>query len=444
MDDDNTQAARAHAAQAHVAQAHAAQAPAPPDHAAPDRSVEPSNIEPPTPLRILHVITRLILGGAQQNTVYCCKAQREAGHEVHLAFGPIQGPEGSLLDAARDSGATLHELPHMVRHVHPLTDLRGYRELRRLIRDLQPDIVHTHSSKAGIVARAAAWHERTSDNRPRIIHTIHGLPWTPADGRLKTRLYIALERWAAWRCDKIIAITPQMVDAFLEQRIGTPAQYTVIPSGVDVDMFRPFGEQRDTLGPRVRRELGIPDHAPVVGIVARFDPLKGYDDLLDILPDLRRSFPDLHYLFVGGGAEHERIAARIRDEGHGDHVVCTGLVPFDDVPRLLTAVDVHALPSYQEGQSRTLCEALLSGCAVVGYHVGGIPAIIEHDATGLLVPMGDKAALREAIERCLSDREEARRMTRAGAERVERDFAIASMTSQTAASYRSGQGGATT
>ncbi|MFA7237534.1 MAG: glycosyltransferase, partial [Phycisphaeraceae bacterium] len=108
-------------------------------------------------MKVLHLITRLILGGAQENTVLSCEGQRQAGHDVTLAFGPIYGPEGSLRDRAERSGCKLVELPAMKRAILPGTDWRCYRQCLRLIREIKPDVVHTHSSKAGIIGRMAAW-----------------------------------------------------------------------------------------------------------------------------------------------------------------------------------------------------------------------------------------------------------------------------------------------
>ncbi|MEX0741352.1 MAG: glycosyltransferase, partial [Phycisphaeraceae bacterium] len=121
-------------------------------------------------MKILHLITRLILGGAQENTLLSCEGQAAAGHEVTLAFGPIYGPEGSLLERAQGGGYELAELSAMIRAVRPWTDVRCYYQVRKLIRELKPDVVHTHSSKAGIIGRAAAWAEGV----PAVVHTIHG------------------------------------------------------------------------------------------------------------------------------------------------------------------------------------------------------------------------------------------------------------------------------
>lgn len=402
-------------------------------------------------MKILHIITRLILGGAQQNTVMSCKAQVEAGHDVHLAYGPIHGPEGSLLEEAKASGATLHEIKPMVRELSPLNDWRCYLALRTLMRELRPDVVHSHSSKAGILVRAAAYAEcgigidvRTSNLIHRfgkrqvqfeeyanstIIHTVHGLPFHDQQSKLIHNLYVRLEKYAAKRCDHLIAITPAMVDSFVEKNIAPADKFTVIPSGIDVTAFTARPEQRDA----VRDQYGIPQDALVVGHVGRLDPLKGHADLLDQLPNLRENDRDVWLLFVGDGfgraelEKHPQMAI--------GKTVITGLVPLAEVPDHLAAMDVMALPSYQEGQSRTLCEALLCGTAVVGYAVGGIPSVCVDGVTGRLAAVGDTAALGRTLVELLEDPAERQRLASNGRAHVIEHFSAEQMNRELLALY---------
>lgn len=392
------------------------------------QSPNPTRITSPPKLSILHIITRLILGGAQQNTVMSCAAQVAAGHEVTLAYGPIYGPEGSLLQEAKNSGAWLREIPTMCRSISPWHDVRCYFALRKLIREMQPDVVHTHSSKAGILGRAAAW----AENVPAIIHTVHGLPFHDRQNPLIHRAYVAAEKWAAQRCHRLIAITPAMRDAFEAEGIAPAEMFTVIPSGVDLSKFQHDPSHR----PRVRDELGIPQDAPVLGIVARLDPLKGHDDLLSIFPRLREKLPELRMVFIGDGFYREHLETRIRDENLQDRVMMTGLVDHDAMARLLTAVDVKALPSYQEGQSRTLIEALLCGCGIVAYNVGGMPAICIDGKTGKLAEPGDLDALAEAILWMFEHPVERARMVEAGQAHVREAFDVRKMVEMIDKVYR--------
>lgn len=393
-------------------------------------------------MKIVHIITRLILGGAQQNTVMSCAAQVAAGHTVWLFYGPIYGPEGSLLEEARKCGATLVEVPSMRRAILPGHDWMCYRALRRLIRQIQPDVVHTHSSKAGIVGRAAAWAERgeraVDDQgvprgavRPVVIHTVHGLPFHERQAAVVSALYVALERWAARRCDRIIGVTQAMVDAFDAREIGHREQYEVVPSGVEVSAFTPIEGARE----RVRKELGIDADAPVVGIVARLDKLKGQDDLLDVMPALAERLPGVRLLIVGDGWHRAALEERVKREGLGASVIFAGLVPPERVAEMISAMDVKALPSYQEGQPRTLVQALLCGCAVVGYDAGGIGEVCVEGMTGRLVPVGDRAALARAIGDLLEDPAERARLATEGRRFAQERFDLGIMTRRLEAIY---------
>src|SRR5690349_22701118 len=168
-------------------------------------------------MKIVHIITRLIIGGAQENTLLTVEGlHHRHGDDVTLITGPAEGPEGDLFDRAERLGLKVELMPELVRPIRPSTDLRAYRLLRRAIRRLRPEVVHTHSSKAGISGRAAAWHERV----PAVVHTIHGLPFGPFERPLKNALYIALERWAAGRCHAIVSVCDAMTTQAMAAGVG--------------------------------------------------------------------------------------------------------------------------------------------------------------------------------------------------------------------------------
>ncbi|MDX1682207.1 MAG: glycosyltransferase, partial [Phycisphaeraceae bacterium] len=222
-------------------------------------------------MKIMHVITRLVQGGAQRNTLLCAQAQAEAGHKVVVAYGPSAGPEGSIANELDEGPVTGMVIDEMVRPVRPWTDRRCRATLARRIGEFGPDVVHTHSSKAGIIGRAAAWDQSV----PAVVHTVHGLPFHSGNGWWRNRLYVAAERWAARRCHAIVGITDAMVEAFKRRGIGRAEQMVVIPSGVEAGPFKAAWERRATLRAEVREQLGIEENTPVVGMVARLDRMKG-------------------------------------------------------------------------------------------------------------------------------------------------------------------------
>lgn len=408
-------------------------------------------------MRILHVSTRLILGGSQENTVLSCEGQARRGHEVHLAFGPIYGPEGSLLDRVAAfrtpdaRGITTHVVPHLVRHVHPLHDARARRELRRLIETLRPDVVHTHSSKAGVLGRHAAWDARP---RPGIVHTIHGPPFMPVEGgplaRLKTRglnaAYALAERRAARRCHVIVSVADAMTRGFLRRGIGTPDQYVTIRSGMEVEPFLNAAPGQTRAEVRARLGLSEPDF--VVGTVARLAQHKGHDDLLDALAADLSANPRWKLLWVGDGWWRRRLLDKARALGLGvreidarsesppgplslapAQVILTGLVPPGQIPGYVRAMDVLAHPSTREGLPRTVPQALLCGVCPVAYDADGTGEVCRDMQTGRLVPPRDLAALRDAVAWCHDHPARRRELAARGREECRTAFSADTMVS---------------
>ncbi|MBX3388340.1 MAG: glycosyltransferase family 4 protein [Phycisphaeraceae bacterium] len=384
-------------------------------------------------MRILHISTRLILGGSQENTVLSCEGQSRLGHDVHLAFGPIFGPEGSLFERAsnfrcRDPKSNeelrigMHEVKSMVREINPIKDLRCYFALRSLIRDLKPDIVHTHSSKAGVLGRAAAWTEMKrfakSGHRLGVVHTIHGPPFHKFLPKRTNAIYIASEKFAARRCHRIVSVADAMTEQFLAEKIGTPDQYSTVYSGMEAERYL---DARDADGEsftsdRVRESLGLSPMDFVIGTVARLAELKGHDDLLDALGSELKANPNWKLLWVGDGWWRDRLLKRVAEMGLSGQIVTTGLVPSERVPEMMRAMDVLVHPSYREGLPRTVPQALLCGIPVIAYDVDGTKEICLDGKTGYLIQPRDLEGLRKAVKRLYDAPDERARMANTGRE----------------------------
>lgn len=398
-------------------------------------------------MRILHISTRLILGGSQENTVLSCEGQTRLGHDVHLAFGPIFGPEGSLFERAnnfrcRDPHTPeerrigMHEVKSMVREINPIKDLRCYFALRSLIRDLKPDIVHTHSSKAGVLGRAAAWKEaarmKQAGHRLGVVHTIHGPPFHKFLPKRTNTIYIASEKFAARRCHRIVSVANAMTEQFLAEKIGTPDQYSTVYSGMEVDRYL---DARDASGTpftpdSVRESLGLSPMDFVIGTVARLAELKGHDDLLDALGTDLKANPNWKLLWVGDGWWRDRLLARVSEMGLADRVVTTGLVPSERVPEMMRAMDVLVHPSYREGLPRTVPQALLCGVPVIAYDVDGTKEICLDGQSGYLLQPRDLEGLRKAVKRMYDAPDDRTRMASTGRELCRVRFSAETMVAE--------------
>ena len=399
------------------------------------------------PLKILHISTRLILGGSQENTVLSCEGQARLGHEVHLAYGPIYGPEGSMLERVQrfrtedGRGIETHELPNMVRELNPWKDhFCFHHDLKRLIRNVQPDIVHTHSSKAGILGRWAAW-SGVKGFRPAVIHTIHGPPFMPIEGgslsrikiRVTNKIYEVAEKFAAKRCHTIVSVADAMTEQFLARGIGTPEQYITVRSGMETDPY--LKPEHDQSRPVIRENLGLSEDDFVIGTVARLAQHKGHDDLLDALAEDLRKNPNWKLLWVGDGWWKDRLVAKAETLGVRGQVVLTGLVPPGQVPGLIRAMDVLAHPSSREGLPRTVPQALLCGVCPVAYDVDGTREACRDGETGLLVTLGDVVGLRNAIVQLHDDPDLRTRLASHGRDWCATEFAAETMVEHLEAVY---------
>jgi glycosyltransferase involved in cell wall biosynthesis len=336
-------------------------------------------------VRVLHVITRLTLGGSAENTMASMAALARAGYEGPLAVG-LAGSDPASLDDARRRGVALLDVRGLGREVGP-RDAAALAQLVRLMRGTRPALVHTHTSKAGFLGRLAARLARV----PAVIHQPHGHIFYGYYGPRRTAFYITLERLAARWTDRIVTLTERGTEEHLARGIGRRPQYRTVPSGVPTAELRGRAPARGA----ARRALGLADDDFVVGGLGRLVPVKGFDLLVAALPALAASVPSARVLLVGEGPERAALEAQAAALGVGERLRVTGAT--DDVAHCLAACDVLAAPSRNEGMGRALVEAMALGVPVVGAEVGGIPVVVEDRECGRLVPADDVRALGEAL-----------------------------------------------
>lgn len=340
-------------------------------------------------MRVSHVITRLIVGGAQENTITSVLGLADRPEfQVELLSGPTTGPEGSLEHLLASRAGTLRILPHLVRPIHPWRDLLAYRALCRHFRTKRPVLVHTHSGKAGILGRLAA----ARSGVPLILHTIHGPSFGPFQGRAPNALFLAAEARAALVTTKFVVVAQAMARQYLAAGIGRPGDYVTIHSGF---ALKPFLAASNDAGLRARFGIGPQDI--VVGKIARLFKLKGHDTLFKVAPDLVRQNPAIKFLLVGDGAWRGRFQAMADSLGLRDRFVFTGLVSPEEVPALVGIMDILVHLSYREGLPRALPQAMAAGKPVVAWNCDGSGEVCLDGNTGFLVSCGDLEKLKRSV-----------------------------------------------
>ncbi len=365
-------------------------------------------------MRICHIITRLIVGGAQENTLLTCEGLHQRGHDVLLLTGPQTGPEGSLHERAGRGGYAFEFVNPLQREIHLLKDRASRKGLSRRLRAWRPDVVHTHSSKAGVIGRLAARDAEV----PFIVHTVHGMSFNRTQSALKRRAFAIIERHCAKFTHRIVSIADAMTEQSLAAHVGRAAQYCTIYSGVEVDQFDPGRHDRQ----EVRRAWGFDDRAIVVGSIARMSAHKGYEPLMAAMRLAVRQDDRLRFVWVGGGAWRERFESQLDGAGLRKRVVMTGLVQPAEIPRLLVGMDMLVHASQWEGLPRAIVQALLMERPAISFDIDGASEVVVPGQTGELVRLNDARALADAMIQLAEDPERRARLGQSGRQRCIRQF----------------------
>jgi len=373
-------------------------------------------------LKIVHVITRLILGGAQENTLITCQLLAERGHDVTLVTGPALGPEGELFNQTKGQKYETVVIDEMRRAIEPFKDFVSYRKLKKLLRQLQPDIVHTHSAKAGILGRyaGAALKRSWAANRPAIVHGIHGLSFHRYQSQWLNRLYITAEKAAAKRTDYFVSVADAMTDQNKAAGIGVDKPYVTAYSAIDEDQFlEPIPDERREA---FRRQYDIPADAVVLVTIARLFMLKGHDYIIESAKALSQRFDNCVWLFVGDGKLAEQYKQQVKDLGLADRFRFTGLMPPDQIPLAIQSSDVLVHCSLREGLARTLPQAMLCSRPAISFDVDGAREVVN-ESTGRLIEPKNVSQLTEACVELIADSALRERLGQAGRDSVTQKFA---------------------
>ncbi|GAB4413954.1 MAG: glycosyltransferase [Anaerolineae bacterium] len=340
------------------------------------------------PIRVMRIIARLNIGGPAIHVTLLTAHLRPPQFESVLVCGRVGPHEGNMAYLAEAYGVAPIDVPELGRELSPWRDLITLFKLWRLMRRLRPDVVHTHTAKAGFVGRLAAWLAGV----PVRVHTFHGHVFHGYFGPRKTAFFLALERLTARLTDRLITISPALKDELATvYRIAPADRITVVPLGLDLSPYLNAPRHQGAF----RRQFNLPVDAPLVGIVGRLVPIKNHALFLQAAQRVRQSRPDTHFVIIGDGELRESLVAQANMLGLADAVTFTGFV--HDLQPVYSDLDLLVISSDNEGTPVSIIEALAAGVPVVSTAVGGVPDLLDAGRFGSLVQPGDSDALAQAM-----------------------------------------------
>lgn len=372
-------------------------------------------------IKVLQIITKLVVGGAQEHLMNLCDLLNHERYRVTVLSGAQTGPEGELIKEIERRRIDLSILPELVREINPLKDLLALIQLTRYIKKERFDIVHTNSSKAGILGRLAA----RLAGVPIVVHTVHGWGHHDQMGKLRRGFYVFLEKCAGKLTDKIITVSDLDTKKGLNHRIGDSGKYITIRSGIDLNVFNPTIIDVE----HEKRKWGIPLTNNVVGSIMRFSEQKNPLDFVRMAAEIVEKSPRVSFLLVGDGNLRPQIENSILRHNLSEKIILTGV--RHDVPQLLAVMDVFVLPSLWEGLPRVIPQAMAMGLPIVATEVGGTPEAIEENQNGFLVTPKDFHAIARKVIQLLEDHNMARKMGERGRKMVYPEFCIKQMVKRT-------------
>jgi glycosyltransferase involved in cell wall biosynthesis len=373
----------------------------------------------------------MIVGGAQENTLFTCQDLiRDYGDDVLLITGPALGPEGDLLTKGHGTQVPVRYVPSLRRAIHPWRDSKSYLAIKQALREFQPEVVHTHSAKGGMLGRMAA----TALKVPFVVHTVHGAPFHPYQSRAARELFRRCEKYAARRCHALISVADAMTDLMVDARVAPREMFTTVYSGMDVEPFLRAGAHRES----IREKLGFTSDHVVVGKIARLFHLKGHEYVLAAASRVVEACPQVRFLFVGDGLLRKPFEQRIAQAGLSAHFHFTGLVPPSKIPELIGGMDVLIHASLREGLARALPQALIAGKPAISYDVDGAREVVISGETGFLLKAKSVEPLADAIIQLARDSELRTQLGAEGRRRFTDRFRHETMTAELRKIYSAG------
>ncbi len=371
-------------------------------------------------MKIAHVITRLVVGGAQENTLFTVEGLIKKGYKVDLISGKTEGPEGSLENRVREKKIPLIIIKQLVRDINPVFDIIAFLKLFFIFKKNKYQIVHTHSAKAGIIGRISA---KLANPKTIVIHTIHGLPFHPYQNKILNFIYILAEKIAYIFTDHFICVGNVMKEKSIKAGIGKEKDYTVIYSGFEIEPYLECARKREIL----REKYGIKKNEKIIGMIGRLFYLKGQNYLMEAFKDISQKFPEAKLLLVGDGILREELENYAKKNNIYHKVIFTGLVPPEKIPEYVAIMDILVHTSLREGLPKAVAQGFAGGKPVVAFDIDGTKEVVINGKTGFIVPPENVELLKEKLIFLLENSEIAGKMGIEGQELIKKLFPVEKM-----------------
>ncbi len=351
-------------------------------------------------IKVLHIITRMIRGGADENTYATIAGLNGGKYEMDL----MAGANSELDNFPLLNGKNIFIVEDLVREISPWKDLRAFYQIYRFLKKNRYDIVHTHTAKGGFIGRMSA----RMANVPIVIHTLHGTTFGDFLPYYRKKLYISLEKLAASSTDKFISVGRDVKSIYLNEGIGEPEKHTVIYSGIDIDRFHRVSRMPEERRIELRNKLGLSSSDMVIVNISRLEPRKGHKFFLESASKIVKHYPHAKFLIVGEGNFKAELKRKSDDLKLNSNLIFTG--PRRDIENVIGISDISVLTSLWEGLPRVLIQSALVGKPIVTFEVEGVREVVENGVNGFVVPSKDVDTLSERIEFLLEDPQRARKM----------------------------------
>ncbi|MFH1777510.1 MAG: glycosyltransferase family 4 protein [Candidatus Omnitrophota bacterium] len=376
-------------------------------------------------IKVLHIITRLDKGGSAENTLFTVAKLDKERFDTVLVSGITHDPDNQVTDFIRKENINYVLIPELVREIALLKDIKAFFKILNFIRKERFDIVHTHSSKAGMLGR---WAAKLAGVKI-IIHTPHGHIFYGYFNYFLTQVFIFLEKITAKITDRIITLTKRGKEEHIKYGIACADKLVPVYSGIEIEKFRNY--QIDKI--KQKKILKADKKTAIIGTVSRLESVKGGVYFISALPEIIKTFPKLKVFIIGGGTEKENLERLTRKLGVAKNVVFMG--ECQDISWSVSTFDVFVLSSLNEGMGRCLLEAQALGVPVVATRVGGIPEVVKDGVTGFLVPPQNSEAIAEAVIKLLKDDFLREQMSRQARENIDYRFSVEAMVARIAGVY---------